>query len=116
MYYSRTTFLLALLLVGCDRPPARVEVPRLKPDAVAAAAIQQCDQDGDGLIDEEEARHAPGLKAGWSRLDTNSDSKVSADEIAARIRAWQDARIGAMTYRAFTAFPGHAGRCWPFAR
>ena len=52
------------------------------------------DKDGDGFVAGEELDKAPGLKAAIKNLDTDKDGKVSGEEIAARVSAWQSQQIG----------------------
>jgi hypothetical protein len=102
----KTVIFGIILLSSCDRRPSRVEVPNMQPNAIAKAAMQQCDKDGNGFIDQAEADAAPGLKAGWKRLDSDSDGRVAADEIADRIQVWLDSKLGAMTYGCEIQFQG----------
>jgi len=85
-----------LLLAGCSGRPARVY-----PDAIAGDAPQKAmelyDTDHDGFIDGAELDKVPGLKAALKQVDTNGDGKISADEIAARIKVWKDSKIGRTT-------------------
>ena len=84
-----------LVAVGCG--PRRVQPPRI--DAVAAGrdAIVTYDADGDGALSPAELRQLPGVDA--IRYDHDSDGQVSAAEIAARVRTWQDERIGLITFQ-----------------
>jgi hypothetical protein len=56
------------------------------------------DTNGDGNVAGDELEKAPALKAALPRLDTNGDKGVSADEVADRVRAWQHAGIGLMSF------------------
>ena len=87
---------LALLLIatyGCSQTPARIEAPSIS-DHAGAAAVAEFDRDGDGAISGTELNAAPSVKAALRRIDINSDGKVTADEIDARIKAWRDTKIG----------------------
>lgn len=55
------------------------------------------DADGDGFLAGPELDGAPGLKAAMKNLDADGDGKVSSDDIADRIRAWEDQQIGLMS-------------------
>jgi hypothetical protein len=61
------------------------------PDAVA-----MFDADKDGRIDGAELDKCPGLKAALSRVDP-ANQGVTADMIAARIKAWKDCKVGRMS-------------------
>jgi hypothetical protein len=52
---------------------------------MASDAIAQLDANGNGAIDSEEAKAAPGLAAAYARTDANQDGSLTADEIAQRI-------------------------------
>ncbi len=51
---------------------------------------------GGGSLSSSALAAAPGLSL--EGLDVNSDQQISADEIAARIRAWQDSSAGMMSH------------------
>jgi hypothetical protein len=89
--------LAALLLAGCSSGPSRVKPPSISPSGAASKAMTEFDKDGDGFIAGSELDAAPAIKAAMSTIDTDKDGKVTADEIAARIEAWQTTRIGVMT-------------------
>jgi hypothetical protein len=89
--------LAALSISSCTGGPARVLPPKIDPGGAASEAMELYDADGDGLLAGPELEKAPGLKAAIATLDTDKDGKVSADEIEARIEAWQATRIGVAT-------------------
>jgi hypothetical protein len=62
-----------------------------------AAAIAAHDADKDGSLSESELKGAPGLMAALKQADTNSDGKLSAAEIDARIAAWAKSKVGRMS-------------------
>ena len=73
--------------------------PLIPPDwnsAAGEAAIQEYDSDGDGLLAAVELDRVPALKSATSRIDTNNDSKLSPEEINARIQKWRDLNIAIM--------------------
>jgi hypothetical protein len=88
-------FILSLtLFIGCRRTPARVEVPSLDPSAVGKAALAQYDANGDGAIAGPELDKSPALKAMALAKIGVGDKKITADEIAARVKAWLASRAG----------------------
>lgn len=88
-----TKILLPLILIapllscGGERPIAK---PAIDAEAAAAQAMELFDKNSDGALDESELKSSPGLAAGKTRADTNSDGRLSAEEIAARIQYWGD--------------------------
>jgi len=89
--------LVMLLATGCSRRPSRVYPPSIDPGSAGREAMQQYDTDNDGKVSGEELEKAPSLKAGLDRLDSDGDGAVSASEVAARVRAWQDSKVGRMS-------------------
>ena len=89
---------IALLAgLGCwGSVPAQVAPPGIDP-AAASKAMQEFDANKDGYLDAKELEKAPGLKAALSKIDTNGDGKISADEINARIKVWKDSKVARMT-------------------
>ena len=79
---------------GCSQTPSRIHPPAIDASAAGKLAIEQYDKDGDGLIQGQELNKAPALKAAIENLDTNHDGGVSADEITARVKAWQKSNVG----------------------
>jgi hypothetical protein len=58
--------------------------------------MEDYDKDGDGFIAGSELEAAVGIKAAMATIDSDKDGKVTADEIANRIEAWQATRYGIM--------------------
>ncbi len=79
---------------GCSQRPSRIHPPPIDASAAGRLAIEQYDTNGDGLIGGDELDKAPSLKASMKNLDKNTDKKVSAEEITARIEKWQDEKVG----------------------
>jgi len=82
---------------GCSQTPPRVAAPAINPTAAGQLAIEQYDTDGDGLIQGDELNKAPPLKSALENLDTNQDGGVSAEEIAERVKAWQQTKVGVVS-------------------
>jgi hypothetical protein len=98
---------LAVLAVGgCSRTPPRVPAPAINPAAAGQQAIERYDTDGDGLIRGNELNKAPGLKNALENLDTNQDGGVSAEEIAERVKAWQQTKVGTMSLSCTVTYRG----------
>ncbi len=86
--------LAAAPIASCSNAPGRVEAPSIDARGSANQALELYDADGDGFLAAEELDKVPGLKAALATLDTDHDGKVSAAEIADRIRSWQGSQIG----------------------
>ena len=91
---------------GCSRGPSRIHPPAIDASAAGRLAIEQYDTDGDGLIKNAELNKAPALKAAIDNLDTNEDGGVSAEEIAARVEAWQESKTGKMALSCTVTYRG----------
>jgi hypothetical protein len=56
------------------------------------------DSNRDGFVADAELDKAPGLKAAIKNFDADRDGKVSEQEIAARVTAWEKMNIGLMSF------------------
>jgi beta-lactamase regulating signal transducer with metallopeptidase domain len=75
--------------------PRRIYPPWVDPTAAGKRALEKYDANRDGKISGPELDYnALVLKAALDTIDTNRDNAISADEIAARIKAWQDSKVG----------------------
>jgi hypothetical protein len=79
---------------GCQRSPSRVYMPEVNASAAGAKAIEMFDTDKDGKLSGPELERCPGLKAALPRVDRSGQGAVTADMIAARIKAWQNSKRG----------------------
>ena len=79
-----------LIVGGCG--PAPVLAPSIPPDA-PQKAIEMYDADKNGSLDAAELEKSPGLKAAFS-----GSSKVTADDIAARIAEWKASGYGRLAF------------------
>ena len=85
------------LTAGCSSGPSRVQPPSIDADAAGEQAVEMFDKDGDGAIAGAELDATPGIKAALEQIDANSDGKVTAEEVTARVEAWQAGGIGVMS-------------------
>lgn len=86
----------AVTLAGCSSGPSKIEAPSFDPSSSAAQAMELYDKDGDGFIAGAELDATPGIKAAMATIDGDKDGKVTADEIAARVEAWEKRGVGQM--------------------
>jgi hypothetical protein len=89
-------FVVALALItGCGSTnPSQPALPSYDADALAAAAIQHLDKNGNGTAEDAELDASPGLKLALGEIDTNKDKKLSADELKARFARYADGAAG----------------------
>jgi hypothetical protein len=91
---------VAIFLLGAapgdqqSKRPPRIEPPKVDPAAAAKKAMEKYDANKDGKISGAELDKSPALKSAIEIIDTNKNKTISADEIAARIKAWQETKIG----------------------
>ena len=78
----------AILAVGCTGQ-RRIKPPSVDPTAAAQRAIEMLDTDQDGSISFSETDSSPGLASAKALYDADGNEKLSAQEIADRIRSWR---------------------------
>ena len=78
---------------GCPYKPPRISPPAINASQAGARAIEMYDANKDGKLSAEELDKCPGLKAAAASLDPDGHG-VTADMIAARIKVWQNNKIG----------------------
>jgi hypothetical protein len=88
--------LTALLITGCagGSGGARIEAPRLDPAEAARHALAEYDTNRDGVLDAAELERCPALKNSLSVIDRDGDGRLSADDIADRLRAYGENKVG----------------------
>ncbi|HMP05488.1 MAG TPA: hypothetical protein PJ982_03985 [Lacipirellulaceae bacterium] len=96
--YHLTILLATCGLSGCHQGPQRVVPPAIDASRAASAAIALYDRNGDGLLDSRELQACPGILSALGKYDADGDEKVSADEIADRIRVWSQERAALTSY------------------
>jgi hypothetical protein len=97
---------VAAVFAGCNFGPSAVRPPAIDPSRAGSEAIVSYDSNHDGVILGGELEHAPAIKAALARLDTNGDGGVSADEVAARVKAWKDMQSGMTSVRMHLTLDG----------
>jgi hypothetical protein len=84
---------LVLLAAGCGGGGGggAASVPSFSPADVGAAALAEYDTNKDGALDAKELEKCPALREAFKQgLDKNKDGRVTADEIADRMRIFQE--------------------------
>ena len=87
---------LLVASVGCLHTPDRVKPPAIDAAAAGAEAIKMYDTNKDGKISGEELDKCPAIKAALAQIDPSGKGEVTADMITARIRKWQETKVGKM--------------------
>jgi len=85
------------LLPGCS--PDKLTAPTYSPDVAARQALAEYDKNGDGFLDAKELEQCPALKSSLEYMDANGDNRLSADEIVARVRLYQESQVALTTPR-----------------
>ena len=88
--------ILLTLAVGCFGGSDIAEPPDISAGAASERAMELYDTNDDGAVTGDEFDRTPALKAALKKLDRDADGKVTADEIAARISAWQTHGFGSV--------------------
>jgi hypothetical protein len=95
------TLVLAGLLVavgGCwNRTPPRVNAPSIDAGTAGEEAIKMYDTNHDGKISGAELDKCPAIKAAIAQIDPSGKGEITAEMITARIKKWQDSKLGRMS-------------------
>jgi len=102
MFKTITEFFLMLslvsLMLGCGSGPPAPAVPKIDAAASATAAMDEYDLNKDGFIDQAELKSAPSLKEAEKVIDSNSDGKLSRDEIEQRLNKYSAQGMALMSF------------------
>jgi hypothetical protein len=83
---------------AAPRPaPRRMPVPAIDAKVAGAEAIKLFDANKDGKLSGDELNKCPGVKAAIEQIDPSGNGEITAETIAARIKAWQDTKLARMT-------------------
>lgn len=89
---------LAILMLGCGGGPSAPVVPKINAAASANAAMDEYDLNKDGFIDQAELKSAPSLKEAEKVIDSNSDGKLSREEIEQRLNKYSAQRMALLSF------------------
>ncbi|MEN6497033.1 MAG: hypothetical protein ABFD16_22295 [Thermoguttaceae bacterium] len=81
---------------GCAKSPTRVQPPIIDASAAGQKAIATYDVNKDGVLSGPELDKAPALNAAMAKIDADNDGKLTAHEVANRIKQWQASKLGLM--------------------
>lgn len=90
---------IACLGVGCSKGPVRVSPPDVDAILAGEKAVRMNDQNQDGKVTKEELIECPALLAVFDSLDSDSSQSLTHDEIALRIKGWQESKAGLVSCR-----------------
>ncbi len=83
---------------GClGGKPKRIKPPPIDASAAGSKAVEMFDADKDGKISGDELNKCPGLKAAAVMVDLSGQNAITADAIAARVKKWQESKLGRMS-------------------
>jgi len=88
--WSTSMMLLCVGLGGCSRYPAAPDLPKISAQAAGAEAIELYDANGDEKLAFEECMKSLTMLAAWRMIDKDEDQFLTAEEISARVRSWQE--------------------------
>jgi hypothetical protein len=105
---SAAFFVTATLLtsLGSCRNRPSVKQPNIDASSSGELAIEQYDTNGDGKVAGDELEKAPALKGALMLLDTDGDKGVTADEVAARVKAWKAMQTALTSVRCYITLNG----------
>lgn len=86
-----------LFALGCSGKPARLYPPSIDASAAGTQAIEMYDTNKDGKISGDELNKCGALKAALAQIDTSGEKAITAAMITARIKVWQNSKLGRMS-------------------
>lgn len=86
-----------ILATGCSNAPPRLKPPAINASAAGSQAMEMYDTDKDGKISGAELDKCPALKAAIGQIDDTGEGVVTAAKITARVKKWQDSKLGRMS-------------------
>jgi hypothetical protein len=74
--------------------PSQSQPAKIDTEKAGSEAIVAYDKDGDAALSKQELAKCPALLNALGDYDSSKDGKIQAEEIAARLISWQDAKVG----------------------
>ncbi len=99
-FRAMTGCMLAMGLIlssGCTKGPSRLHPPSIDASGAGSQAMEMYDADRDGKISGPELDKCPALKAAIAQIDSSGEKAITAAKITARIKQWQDSKLGRMS-------------------
>ena len=93
-------------ILGCGGGPTAPAVPKIDAAASATAAMAEYDKNKDGFIDQAELKNAPSLKEAEKVIDSNSDGKLSREEIEQRLNKYSVQGMALMSFSCSVTIDG----------
>lgn len=100
------TLLMVLWGTACSDKPKRIRPPSIDAELAGAGAVELYDTDGNGALSRSELAACPGILAAFDQYDANGDSQVQPEEVTARIKNWQESRIGIIPFTCWVQLDG----------
>lgn len=90
-----------MLSIGCsqNRRPGKVALPTVDSTATAAKLMELYDTNKDSQLSVAELAACPGMQTAKDRYDLDKNGSISADEVAAHLKALYGRGVGLMTAR-----------------
>ena len=89
---------LTAMVLGCLGGSPAPKIPKIDARASANAAMDEYDTNKDGFIDQAELKNAPSLKEAEKMIDSNSDGKLSREEIEQRLNKYSGQGMALMSF------------------
>jgi hypothetical protein len=85
-----------LIIGGCMREPSRIAVISFDADAAGTEALNMYDTNKDGKISGAELDKVPSLRDSVANFNSTKEKGLTAADITARLKKWQDLKVGRM--------------------
>jgi hypothetical protein len=96
---SRSGLFLVLALTAAGCGGASVSAPKYDPEAMAHAAMNEYDTNGDGKLDATELEACPALKDALANIAKDKQSHLTEEDLTERLRQFVDSKLGGVVPR-----------------